>query len=503
MKKRIAMVLTLVVAFSQTNVFAMQQSEYAPAEYENVELFATYGNFEYTINNSNITITGYNGTDTNIIIPSEINGKAVTQIGDSAFYDCTDLESITIPNSVIQIGDSAFFYCSSLESVTIPKNVTQIGLGVFASCSNLQQFNVSADNENYTSKEGSLFNKDMTKLISYPAGREDTEYKVPDSVTEIDGYAFCESSNLNSITIPNSVTIIGENAFRGCSDLENITIPNSLKEISNHMFWSCSDLKSIIIPKSVTTIGKYAFYSCTSLESITMSDSITEIGVSAFGGCDGLKSVKIPDSVTKIGEFAFSTCNSLKSITIPDKVTEINDYTFLRCLSLENVKIGNSVTKIGRFAFQGCTNLESVIIPQNVTQIDDKAFQECNNLTIYGYTDSYANQYANAKNIPFLPLLVFGDITIEKPTIDYAENKVTVNVSVNNGKENSEKFLLYAVGYKDGAIVGIKQIIVTDNNYNESIEFDVSEKPEYVKVFAFDAVNGTSPLCKAEKTELK
>ena len=211
----------------------------------------------------------------NTIIPS-----SVTSIGESAFYDCSSLTSITIPNSVTSIGNFAFSGCSSLTSITIPNSVTSIGAKAFSYCSSL------------------------------------TTITIPNSVTSIEDRAFYKCSSLTTITIPNSVTSIGHYAFCFCRSLTSITIPNSVTSIGYAAFSDCSSLTSITIPNGVTSIGDYAFSGCSSLTSITIPNSVTSIGNSVFYHCSSLISITIPNSVTSIGKYAFYDCSSLISVTM-------------------------------------------------------------------------------------------------------------------------------------------------------------------------------------------
>ena len=177
-------------------------------------------------------------------------------IARSAFNRCSDLTSVTIPNSVTSIGGFVFSYCSGLTSVSIPNSVTSIGDGAFYYC-----------------------------------------------------------SNLTSVTIPNSVTSIGSSAFSGCSRLTSITIPNSVTSIEAEVFYGCSGLKSLTIPNSVTSIGELAFSGCSDLTSITISNSVTSIGEYAFERCSSLTSVTIGNSVKSIGFEAFYYCRNLQELT--------------------------------------------------------------------------------------------------------------------------------------------------------------------------------------------
>ena len=365
----------------------------------------TYQDFEYSaLDDGRVKITGYNGGAETVVIPDTIDGKSVTSIGRRAFEGCTNLKSITIPNSVTEMGRRAFSGCSSLTgiaipdsvteigkyafdgcksltSITIPDGVTSIGDGAFYNCSSLTEIKVASENSNYVSVNGVLYNKDKTTIICYPAGKKGNNYKIPDGVTKVDSSAFIGCSSLTSITIPNGVTSIGDSAFEDCTSLKSITIPNSVTSIGDSAFEDCTSLKSITIPNSVTSIGDSAFEDCTSLTSITIPNGVTSIGDSAFEGCTSLTSITIPNSVTSIGFGAFIGCSSLTSITIPDSVTCIGDSAFNGCTSLTSITIPDSVTSIGESAFSGCSSLASITIPDSVMSIGNDAFHECSSLT--------------------------------------------------------------------------------------------------------------------------
>ena len=362
----------------------------------------TYQDFEYSaLDDGRVKITGYNGGTETVVIPDTIDGKSVTSIGRRAFEGCTNLKSITIPNSVTEMGRRAFSGCSSLigiaipdnvteigkyafdgckslTSITIPDGVTSIGDGAFYNCSSLTEIKVASENSNYVSVNGVLYNKDKTTIICYPAGKKGNNYKIPDGVTKVDSSAFIGCSSLTSITIPNGVTSIGDSAFEDCTSLTSITIPNGVTSIGDSAFEGCTSLTSITIPNSVTSIGFGAFIGCSSLTSITIPDSVTCIGDSAFNGCTSLTSITIPDSVTSIGESAFSGCSSLASITIPDSVMSIGNDAFHECSSLTSITIPNSVTSIGDYAFLGCSRLTAIDV-----NTDNKDYTSVNGVLFY------------------------------------------------------------------------------------------------------------------------
>lgn len=295
-------------------------------------------------------------SDTEIIIPSEYNSKPVTCIASSAFRSCSNLTSITIPDSVTNIGDSAFEGCSGLTSITIP-----------------------------------------------------------DSVTKISSWTFEDCSGLTSITIPDSVTSIGRGAFQGCMKLKDIYITDivtwcNISGLDNLMGNSSNNknlyinnelVTAVTIQDGITAISASAFRNCSGLTSITIGDSVTSIGVHAFAGCIGLVNISVADgntkyhssgnclietasntlvlgcktsvipsdgSVTSIGEGAFFCCDELTSVTIPDGVTRIGNYAFAGCIELTSVTIPNSVTSIDNDAFFGCSRLKSIIFNGTIAQ---------------------------------------------------------------------------------------------------------------------------------------
>ena len=337
-----------------------------------------------------------------LVIPSSYEGKPIISIGSWAFWKCTSLTSVTIPDSVTSIGNftfhscsgltsvtignsvtnimaGAFFLCSSLTSVMIPNSVTSIGVYAFDACSSLTSIEAGINNAQYSSENGVLFSKNKTELVLFPAGKSG-HYTIPDSVTTIGIEAFYECNSLTSVTIPDGVTRIGYGAFEGCGGLTSVTIPDSVTKIMEGTFYLCSSLTSMTIPDSVTSIGNSAFLGCFNMTSVTIPDSVTSIDSYAFLGCFSLTSVTIPESVTSISEGAFGSCSSLTSVTIPESVTSIGYRAFGRCSSLISVTIPESVTSIGEKAFYGCNSLTSVSIPDSVISIYNSAFAGCNNL---------------------------------------------------------------------------------------------------------------------------
>ena len=418
MKKLMMILCTILCA----NILAAQRFTSGGLKYE---VISWYYGVRVTQQNSS-AISG------SVVIPSTVTyiGTTynVTSIGDSAFYGCSGLTSVTIPNSVTSIGKNAFYGCRRLTSITIPNAVTSIGKRAFEGCSGLTTLNFNAINcQNFSSyySDNPFNGTSLTTVnigdsvqripIYFVIGCSRlTSITIPNSVTFIGGSAFSGCSSLTSVTIPNSVTSIGPSAFEGCSSLTSVTISNSVPHIHDFVFKGCSGLTSVTIPYSVTSIGEQAFYNCSGLTSVNMSN-VTSIGPYAFYGCSGLTSVRLPYSVTYIRGSAFYGCSGLTSVTIPNSVTYIGRNAFYGCYGLTSINVAsgnthyssidgvlynyvqdtliqcpgaktsvilpNSLTSIGSCAFYGCRDLTSVSIPNSVTSIGWSAFSGCSGLT--------------------------------------------------------------------------------------------------------------------------
>ena len=286
-------------------------------------------------------------------------------IGALAFYHCTALSSVTIPNSVTKINSFAFDSCVSLKSIVIPNSVTDMGDYTFMDCKKLTSISLS----NGLTKIGTDNFRGCTSLASLA---------IPESVTSIGARAFQESG-ITSITLPNSVSAIGRDAFLDCVNLSSVCFGKGVSSSSfdYSAFDGCSNITSV--EYHCKEIGDW-FIGGESIKEVVIGDEVTSIGSSAFSGCTGLTSVTIPNSVTSIGVSAFRGCSGLTSITIPESVASIGSYAFENCTGLTSVTIGNGVTSIGEYAFVWCTSLKTIIIPHSVTSIGGGAFDRCTNI---------------------------------------------------------------------------------------------------------------------------
>ena len=329
--------------------------------------------------------------------------NTLTKIDYRAFYG-SGLESISIPDGVISIGDEAFYNCDSLETVEISATVASFGAKVFEACDNLTTV-AFASTGNIEVIPAETF-KECKKLttVYLPSGvisigdnafsycYELETVTIPDTVTSIGNSAFYNCHNLTDCALPNSILSIGDNAFYSCEKLAFPNFPNKIESIGTYAFAYCYGMTlDLVIPDTVTNLGTFAFYYCENISSVTLpaSDKIQfdSIPTGCFMFLKKIESVDIPSGITSIGDSAFTCCYELSSISIPASVTSIGNYTFSSCYALETIDLPNTITSIGREAFYH-TGLTTVTIPNSITEIAEGTFKYCDALETVNIPDS-------------------------------------------------------------------------------------------------------------------
>ena len=352
-----------------------------------------------------------------------LNLGAVKVIDDAAFGDCTALTSVNLPNTLQSLGHYAFGGCG-LTSVNIPGSVVSISENPFYHCTELTEINILGYNEYYESLNGVLYNKSITSVIAYPAGKNDTEYTILGNVTTIGSHAF-GYSKLQRVILPPTLTSVGYlafsyndalttvvcqaqtppaiNGYTFVSTIENdgitLMVPKGCKSAYQAArFWQ--DFPNIVEmnydfmvdgiyyritgtnPRTVEVTYRDTGYNCYSGEvnvpgTVThdgVTYTVTAIGNSAFRKCADLTSLTLPNTITEIKPLAFYYCDGLTSLEIPNSVTTIHNEAFWICRGLTHVTIPNSVTSIGFNAFRNCSALASVVIGKNVATIGANCF---------------------------------------------------------------------------------------------------------------------------------
>ncbi len=331
----------------------------------------TYGNLTYKIDSETGTIAIRGCTDKNIssvTIPIEIGGRKVTNIGDYAFMNCDNLQSVTIPEGIKYIGAGAFAYCEKLTGIKIPKSVKKIYKWAFIGCEGLESIQVESGNTVYDSR-----------------------------------------GNCNAI-----IESDGDKLIQGCV---NTVIPSSVAVIGYSSFDHQTRLKEITIPKGVTDIEEKAFRYCSALQKIKIPSTVTSIGVAAFSNDTELKSVVILDGAVDICRGAFMYCEKLSKFDMGDKAKSIDDYAFLNCTSLTYLWVPSSVETMSYDAFEGCNitigclntfKARDNLVRPNIKYdfkyvLDEKSeLVEIDGICNYEYTGKPIKQYIEVKYVDML-----------------------------------------------------------------------------------------------------
>ncbi len=330
------------------------------------EVITTSDGWMYEVEEGAATVVGYEGSETDMVIPTEVDGYPVKTIGNYAFQWDESITSLVIPSNINRIGYSAFEGCTKLVKVRVEsENVSApSGLVVFEDCIRLKTVEFA---EGLTRIPGYLFEK-VASL---------EEVIIPASVIVIGNSAF-EGTGLKTVDLPSSVEDIRSLAFAECESLVSVKLPANLKKLSNS-FVDCPSLKTINIPKDLETSKYSPFEGCTNLTDVTFSEDTTVVNKNLLKN-SGVTEITLPEGVATIEKNAFEGCENLETISLPETLETISEEAFLGCESLDNVDIPDSVTDIGERAFKGCSSLSILDISSGLKQLQDEVFANCTSL---------------------------------------------------------------------------------------------------------------------------
>lgn len=376
MKKIISLMSVLILFSSVFSTVVFSEV------YEEIKSFR-YENFEYYVkDDQTISISLYKGNESELVIPSEINGLVVTSIESDAFYENKNFSDITLPDTIRDIDMYTF------SQTDYYKNQNNWEDGVFYIGKHLIKAKESLSGE-YAVKEGTVY----ISSCAFIGCENLTNIIIPDSVQRIGDRAFVNTEYYNNDdNWENEVFYAGKHLIKAKETISgNYSVKDGTISISDFAFYDCSLLTNITFPSSISKIENRAFTNCKGLTEVVIPDSITNIREWVFSGCENLTNITIPDSVTTIGEGAFAGCRKLSSLTLPDSIACIGKSAFYDCVGLTEITVPDSVIKIGSRAF-GYYMVDPLLIPQ---------YGQMEHFTLIGYSGGVVEKYAQRYKMSF------------------------------------------------------------------------------------------------------
>ena len=418
------------------------------------------------LDNETAKINGYNGTETDLQIPSIINNKKVVEIAKGAFEDNAKITRIELPKSTTTIGENAFKGMAKLEELIMKAGVTTVGENILLNCPKLAKISVPTRDfmlKSFFDYDEEMMPSELLVTLVNPIERSEDKYS---------SYYYSGDNNNSPRVYPSS------GVFKNLVDIKyDVAFDGSWLFVPSSFFSGNKNIKTVSIPGSVLTIGSSSFGGCTYLEKVTLSEGIDFIDSSAFYSCDALKSIVIPDSVTSMSGSVFSNCDLLSKVTIGSGLKSIPSSTFYYCPSLKEIEIPTNITSIGSSAFYDCDGLISVIIPSSVTTIESQAFYSCGNLSTLILPTSVTTIGVNAFSNSALSYVFYGGTKSQWNRIDMGttnstltsaqiefESKIASLEFVSNDKYS---YLLT----NDKRIVGLKILDKTITSFDFAQEF--------------------------------
>ena len=254
----------------------------------------------------------YSGNDTVVEIP-----EGVQEIGERAFMDNSHIQQVVLPEGLVSIGTSAFYGCTGLEKIELPSTLSQVDSQAFSMCQSLKEHVLSVDNQYFTVQDGVLYNRDMTVLNSYPAGKQETEFVIPDTVTMLVGWAFEGNSSLEKVTVPAGVSDIFC-PFGYCASLREIEVAkeNVFFVSQDGVMFSSDEQTLLFYPPNKPG------------ERFDIPETVTDIEVNAFLGNQHLTCITVPEGVTALKTFVFKEARKLDELYLPSTITMIDSLAF-------------------------------------------------------------------------------------------------------------------------------------------------------------------------------